>query len=243
VGLHLCYDLHLPAATPEARIVSLVGGLHECAAKLAFDRLTPIVRVEPEDPVPQNGWSFPDLSDYFRVIASITSEPYTNEWYPAGKRSETARTTAIGFAVHPGQRCEGAAFGFAAPSPVDAADWPANARVERDWHWHHCCKTQFASVVSDANLLRCHLGLVAILDEAVRLGIAVEVRDQTGYWENRDTAQLLGKVHEWNGIIARFAGAFSDAVPSSAGEVGGAILEHPEFEHLEMERRKREEGP
>ena len=34
------------------------------------------------------------------------------------------------------------------------------------WHWHYCCKTQYASVVSDEHLLRCHLMLIDLLDSA-----------------------------------------------------------------------------
>lgn len=90
--------------------------------------------------------------------------------------------------VHPGDRCEGATFGFAAPSPADSPEWPRHAHVYTDWHWHCCCKTQYASVVSDAHLVHCHLPLVALLEAAARLGITTEVRDETGYWATRDTA-------------------------------------------------------
>lgn len=39
-------------------------------------------------------------------------------------------------------------------------------------------------------------------------------------------------VHGMNGIVARFAGAFSDKL--SSGAVEAPIFEHRRFEHLEM---------
>jgi hypothetical protein len=41
-----------------------------------------------------------------------------------------------------------------------------------------------------------------------------------------------------NRLVAKFAGAFSDAMPEGL-TAGGAILEHPEFERLEMEKGNR----
>ena len=41
-----------------------------------------------------------------------------------------------------------------------------------------------------------------------------------------------------NQLVARIAGAFSDAMPKGLA-AGGAIFEHPEFERLEMEKGSR----
>ena len=62
------------------------------------------------------------------------------------------------------------------------------------------------------------------------------VRDEAGYFESRDTTELLQRVAEMNRIVARFAGAFSDAFAEAGGDtkqVQGAIFEHPDFERLE----------
>ena len=100
------------------------------------------------------------------------------------------------------------------------------------WPWHSTCRTQYASVVSDEHLIHCHTTLVALLEEAIQLGFEVTVRDETHYWETRDTNVLLAEVREMNRIVARIAGAMHDA----AGEgvrTEGPIFKHPEFEVLE----------
>jgi hypothetical protein len=233
MGLHLCYDLSLPGDTSELDVVGIVTKLHAHAATLRFAQLTPIVYVAPGDPVPPAALAFPVLTDFFGLSASILGDPHDENWYPVASR-EGQWGKAIGFVVHPGDRCEGATFGFAAPSPVDSPEWPRNAHVYADWHWHCCCKTQYASVVSDAHLVRCHLSLVELLEEAARIGIAIEVRDETGYWESRDVGELLKRVHEMNRLVARFAGSLHDAISPSL-QAEGAIFAHPEFERLEME--------
>jgi hypothetical protein len=233
MGLSLCYELSLAGKTSALDVLGIVTKLHAHAATLGFEKLTPIVRVAPGEHVPPPALAFPVLTDFFELNASYISEPHDEDWYPVAPR-DSQWSTAIGFAVHPGAHCEGATFGFAAPSPVESPEWPPNARVYTDWHWHCCCKTQYASTISDAHLLRCHLSLVGLLEEAARLGITIEVRDETGYWETRDTQELLKQVHDMNCIVARFAGSLHDAI-SPAMKVEGAIFEHPEFEHLEME--------
>ena len=233
MGLHLCYDLSLPGETSERGVLRVVTKLHTHAATLGFAKLSPIVQVAPDDSVPPGGLSFPVLTDFFGVSASILGDPHDENWNRVDQR-ERQWCKAIGFVVHPGDRCEGATFGFAAPSPVDSPEWPRNAHVYKDWHWHCCCKTQYASVVSDAHLIRCHLSLVELLEECARLGITIDVRDEAGYWETRDTDELLKRVHDMNRLVARFAGKLHDVISTSAN-VEGAIFDHPEFEHLEME--------
>jgi hypothetical protein len=86
--------------------------------------------------------------------------------------------------------------------------------------------------VSDEHLIHCHTTLVALLEEAIRLGFDVTVRDETHYWETRDTNVLLAEVAEMNRIVARIAGAMHDAV-GDGGRMEGAIFKHREFEVLE----------
>src|SRR5204862_2620576 len=98
--------------------------------------------------------------------------------------------------------CETAVFAF-----LKRADEP---RTHEEWYWHCSCKTQYASVVSDAHLIACHTSLVRVLDRAIELGVDVVVRDETHYWETRDDRRLLDEVHAMNRLIARFAGVLSD---------------------------------
>jgi hypothetical protein len=107
-------------------------------------------------------------------------------------------------------------------------------RIAAIGYWHACCKTQYASVVSDEHLIRCHLLIVELLEALRQMGADIEVRDETGYWETRSTAHLVSEVAKMNAIVARFAGAFHDAMPPGL-RAGGAIFEHPEFERLETD--------
>jgi hypothetical protein len=97
-----------------------------------------------------------------------------------------------------------------------------------------CCKTQYASTVSDEHLIRCHLALVSLLEEATRLGLQATVRDETHYWKARDTKRLVEEVHQMNRIVARIAGRLGDALPPGL-VLGGGITGHPRFEDLAME--------
>jgi hypothetical protein len=96
--------------------------------------------------------------------------------------------------------------------------------LESNGDWHTCCKTQYASVVSDEHLIRCHLSLVSLLEAAAGIGVGVTVRDETHYWETRDTDRLIEEVHRMNRIVAKLAGRLGDAV-GEGFKVGGSIGE------------------
>ena len=133
---------------------------------------------------------------------------------------------AVGFAVKPGDYCEAATFGLAWAPPKDE-DGNRLHDEPYIWHWHTVCKTQYASVISDEHLIRCHTSLVALLDRAPALGLGVTVRDETHYWETRDTGRLLAEVREMNRIVARFAGAchsfFAGRLVQATGAAAGSI--------------------
>jgi hypothetical protein len=241
MGLHLCYELALDPATPESTVIAGVVALREQALALPFEAVTDVVRLTEHDLAqrrPLQGLAFTQLDDvvqhsavwareelHCRQIGISEDDCCTREAdVPA-----SVRTLAIGFAVAPGRGCEPAAFG------LTALRYPNGAPTR--WWWHQCCKTQYASVVSDEHLLRCHGSLVAILDAAERAGFEVVVHDETGYWESRDPKQLFEAVGRMNQLVARFAGTFTDAVRDAGGDsrqVRGEIFEHPDFERLEM---------
>lgn len=238
MGLSLCYEMHLPALTSEDDVSRLLDRLHAFSGTLGFEALSPIVRVAEGESTAHRGLAFSDLTKFFRVIAPIVAEPHDGDGYDILPRGEGSRKSALGFVVAPGRKCEAAPIGFVAPPSAAELALCAGKDVPAGWYWHWCCKTQYASVVSDEHLIRCHLGLVALLEEAARLGVRTEVRDETGYWQTRDTAHLVREVHRMNGIVAAFGGALSDAI-SPAADVHGAIFEHPDFEHLEMQNGER----
>ena len=230
MGLHLCYELELPPESPEEAVATRLGQLREAACRLPFDLISPMFRFVGDDCRPGRWGEGDQYEWYFKLFASGQAARCPDPEYPPSVPADIA----IGFVVHPGTRCESAAFGLARfPEPVTA--YRGERPVETTgWHWQAVCKTQYAALVSGDHLIRCHLGLVELLEEARRLGFGVTVRDETHYWETRDTQRLLDEVHAMNRIVAKLAGRLGDALPGGL-RLGGAIVEHPRFEHLEME--------
>jgi hypothetical protein len=229
MGLHLCYELALSPEISEEAVTALLEQLWKSAQQLRFHTMSPMFRFragECEPGAPGTGNQFEWL---FKVFAQEAAADSPDPDHPRFVRADLA----IGFVVHPGARCEAAAFGLAR-FPETVIAHPGDQPVEtRGWHWHAVCKTQYASVVSDDHLIRCHLTLVELLEEAERLGFGVTVRDETHYWETRDTRRLIEEVHAMNRIVAALAGRLGDRLPDSL-RLGGSIVEHPRFEHLEM---------
>lgn len=232
MGLHLCYELALPRETTATAVAERVRLLYEAAGRLPFAKVSALVRVADSEALGKVNIFDCSLEDFFRLGACGRLDARDEL---TGKRADRL-PDGVGFAVHPGQYCEGATFGLAWVPPED----DEGDRLHGEpyvWHWHACCKTQYASVVSDEHLIHCHTTLVALLEDAIRLGFRVTVRDETHYWEARDTNVLLAEVREMNRIVARIAGAMHDAVGERA-RTEGAIFDHPEFEVLESERPK-----
>jgi hypothetical protein len=158
--------------------------LHQRASGLGFEERTPVFDYVSSEP-------YGDLGSYFRLWARVIAQPHDDEDVPlVGDVS-----TALGFAVYPGRGCEGATFGLLRRAAADGS--------RAEWFWHHCCKTQYASVISDEHLILCHTSLVALLDHAIETGWNVVVRDETHYWETRDPARLVQEVHKMNAIVAK----------------------------------------
>jgi len=231
VGLHLCYELGVPRETSMDEVVERVRQLYRVAVTLSFDRVGPLVRTMPDESLGDPSDADSSLANWFRFSAMCR----------LGSRDAVtgARTRllpkAAGFVVQPGDYCEAATFGLAWVPPEDE-DGNSIHGEPHIWHWHAVCKTQYASNLGDDHLIRCHTSLVALLDRAPDLGFEVTVRDETHYWETRDTNVLLAEVREMNRIVAHFAGAFHDAIGGHA-HVDGAIFKHPEFEELETRDR------
>jgi hypothetical protein len=233
MGLHLCYELALPRETPATAVAERVRLLHEAATRLPFGKVSSLERVTAGEPLGDVNLFDCSLEEFFRLCARSCLDPMDAH---TGKRADRL-PDGVGFAVHPGQYCEGATFGLAWVPPEDE-DGNRLHNEPHVWHWHALCKTQYASVVSDEHLIHCHTTLVALLEDAIRLGFDVTVRDETHYWETRDTDVLLAEVREMNRIVARIAGALHDAVGDRA-HAEGAIFEHPEFEELESDGGRR----
>ena len=82
--------------------------------------------------------------------------------------------------------------------------------------------------------------MVALLDEAQRLGILGTVSDEGGFWETRSLERLTKEIGDQSAMLAGFLGA-KDAMgqaPGGAGTVEAPIAAYPNFEHLEAEGQR-----
>ena len=152
----------------------------------------------------------------------------------------------IAFSTWPGKGCEEANFGLCRYPGSIEVDFPKFSRKRKvptgfhGWSWGSFCKTQYASNPECGglrNFLRCHLAVIAMLDQARSLGILEHVSDEGEFWEKRDVEALAREVGQWNQMIAGWAGQLKDLL---GDEVLSAITEFPDFEHLEAKGRRRE---
>jgi hypothetical protein len=237
MGLTLHFSLALPSTTPRDEVTDRLRQLRSAATRLPLERVGPLTITSPSslgsDPENRD-----PLSGMFKLWAWLQLDPATT-----GVSEETL-PDAVGFAVLLGAQAEAAVLGLAWIPPVDD-NWHLLPDEPSSWRWHSACKTQYASNESEDHFVTCHTTLVALLDEAVRLGFAVDVTDEGEYWEWRDVDRLRSRVRDMNGLIAQLGGALHDAIGQDHS-VEAAIFEHPEFERLEMEpltRLKRPEPP
>lgn len=215
MGLALSYELRLPASVDAAAVERMLVELRDVALRQGLAEVSPIVRLD--------GITKP--RDKWETLAMFNVD-FLSDCYPDGEPAKPAdMATAIAFFVNPGEGSEHAGFGLVSHANPD--------ETEREWFWWATCKTQYASNHGDDNFLRCHRGLIAILDHAVKLGIDVTVWDEGEYWETRDESLLLKRVGGMNHLLAAFGGALADSL--GEGAVQGPIFEHPRFEHLEMD--------
>jgi hypothetical protein len=231
MGLHICYELRLPQATPDDDAIRRLERLRSYVATLSVDTVSELTQLSGADLLRGHDcfdrWSVPWL---VHITARGVREERDGT---AAALEELDRLAAAAFLMHPGRGSEAALFGLVRPSVCGATAVAERADEASKWFWHYCCKTQYASIVSDDHLVRCHRAVVATLEEALRLRFGVTVRDETQYWETRSTERLVSEVRNMNRLVARFAGAFHDAAPDVRAE--GASFEHPDFERLETE--------
>lgn len=135
----------------------------------------------------------------------------------------------IGFSTLPGDGSEPAKFGF--------------CKQPTGWRCQSFCKTQYASdprCGGIENFLRCHISLVKLLDFIKAIGLAtVMVRDEGGYWENRDMKKLAQEINEWNELVAGLASEQREKAEAEGNKVQATITTFPNFEHLEAKGLER----
>lgn len=239
MGLTIHYELRLPGETSDAAAVHHLQRLHDYAATLGAEGMCPVLTFNgAELSAPDEQWERGTVEWLFHIFTDVMR--HHRDGIVEDIEDEGRLATAA-FVVYAGEGMESAAFGLVRPLLTERPEHiEPDAAVEnwRHWYWQSFCKTQYASAVSEEHFLSCHRMVIAVLDEAKRIGFDVTVHDEGLYWETRDAELLLTEVRNANRIIAQFAGALHDAI-APEHRIEAEIFAHPEFEHLEMEALER----
>lgn len=214
MGLEIFYDLHAPASWNASKVRRVVEAARKHALTLGFAEVNEVIRNDPKHPRTMGVKRPPKDADFVRAEA-------IDGWF---------------FRSWPGERCETAIFGLCKfPPRVSVGDRSVAFGWGDGWHFHTWCKTQYAEMVSRAHFLKCHLGVIWVLDFFRSEGCRVAVRDGGDYWKSRRIERLIKRLEEMHARVAAVAGAFKDASEGSGGQVVSPIVEHPRFEKLEAE--------
>ena len=148
----------------------------------------------------------------------------------------------IAFETVPGEGCEQANFGLCQfPREVSHPEFGKRKTKLKGWSWDSFCKTHYASDPRCGglpNFLRCHLGVVALLDEAKRLGCLAKVSDEGEFLETRSLDRLTKEIGEQSAMLASVFGTLKDAMGQTSDGTDGVqapIAKYPNFERLEAE--------
>jgi len=239
MGLTIHYSLKAGVRTFE-QAKALVRDIHAAASEWPFDYVGPVIDVPEGTILPDFPPGPPDVRRH--VPRGIGFAPITVD---GDIRYEYVKPIEhVAFVTDPGGS-EWAEFGLArypATVDMDGRDFPSGLN---GWRWRGFCKTQYASDPNHGgirNFLRCHLGLVHVLDRAKELGILDHASDEGNYWEKRDLAALVREVSRWNTAIAGIVGRMQDDLEKAGLDRNGivaAIKNFPDFERLEAEGRNR----
>ena len=225
MGLTIHYQLQHAGTVRTAR--SLVQQLHRAAQDLPFKKVSAITELageacdfkkrETEDPL---RWML------IQCEGDVRLDEHSWLSVPASRM--------IAFEAWPGDGCEVANIGLCQyPGTVEHQGKRKRTHLG-GWRWSSFCKTQYASDPQFGgvpNFIRCHLSVIALLDQAKALGCLAEVSDEGDFWEQRDVQALVPEIESWNGMLAAFAGQLKDALGDG---VQAPITEYPNFEHLEQ---------
>jgi len=245
MGLTIHYEL--AATGDEANARKLVQQLRQAALDLPFQHVGEIVEFRGD----QCDWKRRPDDDPYRWLLIQAGTHIALPVSPAEKRQGVTRpldvrpSNIIAFETEPGDGCEAANFGLCQfPSEVSHPEFGKVKTKLIGRSWHSFCKTHYASDPRCGglpNFLRCHLGVVALLDEAKRLGCLASVSDDGDFWETRSLERLTKEIGEQSAMLAGFLGALKDAMgqaPGGAGTVEAPIAAYPNFEHLEAEGQR-----
>jgi hypothetical protein len=143
--------------------------------------------------------------------------------------------------IHTGGGCEPTILGLC-KYPIWRSAWrgyrwtDVPSGLPAGWTFSWFCKTQFASKHGPAHFVRCHKSVISLLDFCRKAGLDVAVRDEAGYWEKRDEAELKKVVRTNEALLAAFGGLLKDMAETRRGrKIASPIFDYANFEHLEHE--------
>jgi hypothetical protein len=236
MGLTISYSLAAKVELPkDAR--GLVEKLRQHAHDLPFSEVGEIIEAcgEPAAYDPDH-FDRDDESKWLKIQACHLLE--LSDSY-----ARIAPDHLIAFTVFPGDGCEPANLGLCR-YPKEILHNGKRFKTKLDgWRWSSFCKTQYASNPACGgldNFVRCHIGLVKLLDRAAEIGILAKVSDEGGYFEKRDAAELVTEIDDWNKMIAGAVGTLKDTLQSLGHDSRSFLSEitkYPDFEHLEAKGR------
>jgi hypothetical protein len=236
MGLTIHYQLKAKGTEASAR--KLVAALHQAAHDLPFKSLGEIVDVSGND----CDYDKRRKDDPLRWLLIQAQGSVSLSHLPGESEYSSRRvspTRMIAFTAWPGEGCEESNFGLC-QYPAEIVD-PRHGKLNTKltgWRFNSFCKTQYASDPNCGgvqNFLRCHLTVIALLDQAKQLGCLAEVSDEGGFWEKRSVEQLVKEIGSWNEMIAAFGGKLKDVL---GGGLEMPISEYPNFESLELAGQK-----
>jgi hypothetical protein len=243
-GMGLTIHYQLATTGDQALARRLIQQLHRAALDLPFQHVGEIVEFQGDE----CDWKQRSDNDPHRWMLIQAGTHIALPVEPWEKRQGVTRQLdvrplhIIAFETEPGDGCEVANFGLCQfPSELSRPEYGKHKTKLIGWSWHSFCKTHYASDPRCGglpNFLRCHMGVVALLDEAKRLGCLASVSDEGDFWETRSLERLTKEIGEQSAMLAGFLGALKDAMgqaPGGAGTVEAPIAAYPNFEHLEAE--------
>ena len=236
MGLTIHYGLTTDLSKPKD-VCQLVEAVRQFALDLPFESVSDIIEFTGDDAEPED-----ESARWLRIQSESHVEVGTFHYRVPAKH-------CVAFSTWPGQGCEAANFGFCKYPAFINVEGKRVSTKRKGWSWSSFCKTQYASdpqLGGVQHFLRCHLGVIKILDFVKATGLAdVEVSDEGGYFDQRDVKALVQEVGEWNDFIAGFTGELKDAI---GPQLESAITSFPNFEHLEarglarLEKLRREKS-
>ena len=246
MGFSVTWHLTLPGELPFGDVRERVEMLRARCLEMPFDRVTELTALGgneiDDERCSRHVWG--DLHFHISVDEQGRGSPAPEGDYHGSLLTAQAQEVVY-FVAWPGRGCETANFGVARVPNVmswvnpDRPELGAQEipvpRHEGRWYGFAGSKTQYAAHPDSGGVnhfLKCHLGLIAALEEARSLGFSATVRDDGAYWTQRDPRKLLRDLHAWNQKVARIVGVFKDALEGK-GVMGAPIATRTDFERLE----------